>query len=155
MQMGCNQAGNASIEKNVPESKNCGRVMILAIGGTELSFFAIPDTAKPNPIKTMRPRVDKSSISNTVKMPCISVKPKRKWPIRIINKAPARAKTNLLMASPRMIYGLPIGVAKNRLITRVCLKLKNTNAVPKTPELNKEKPSCPGKIKSIDLYSRP
>ena len=46
-----------------------------------------------------------------------------------------------------------MGVAKKRFNTRVFLKLKNINATPNTPELNNEKPSCPGNIKSMVLYS--
>ncbi len=38
--------------------------------------------------------------------------------------APSNANTSLLNASPKIINGLRIGVAKNRLITSVCLKLK-------------------------------
>ena len=59
------------------------------------------------------------------------------------------AKTILANASPKTINGRLIGVAKNRLITNVWRKLKNTNAVPNTPVLNNENPNCPGKIKSI------
>ena len=46
-----------------------------------------------------------------------------------------------------------MGVAKKRFNTNVFLKLKNINATPKTPELNKENPNCPGRIKSMVLYS--
>ena len=48
-----------------------------------------------------------------------------------------------------------MGVAKNLLSTRVCRRLKKTNATPKTAALNRENPSMPGKIKSIILYSLP
>ena len=68
-----------------------------------------------------------------------------------MNEAPNKAKTIRLIASPKTINGFWMGVAKNRLITNVCRKLKKTNAVPNTPVLSKEKPSCPGNIKSIRL----
>ena len=48
-----------------------------------------------------------------------------------------------------------MGVAKNLFNTSVCLKEKKTNAVPNTPALMSEKPSMPGKTKSMALYSLP
>ena len=67
--MGCSQLGKASIEKKVPDNKNCGKVTILEIGGTILSFFAIPEMIKPKPINTIMPRVERISILTTVKAP--------------------------------------------------------------------------------------
>ena len=123
--------------------------MIFEIGGIVLSLFAIPDTIKPKPINTTSPMIASRSIFSTVTTPCINVKLKKKCPIRMINMAPQSAKPILAIPSPNTILALLTGVAKKRLITRVCLKLKNTNAVPNTPVLNKEKPSCPGKMKSM------
>ena len=125
------------------------------IGGIVLSLFAIPETTKPNPIKTTRPIKAKTSILSTVITPCISVNLKKKWPITIMNIAPNNAKPILAIPSPKTMLDFLTGVAKNRFITRFCLKLKNTNAVPKTPVLSREKPSCPGSIKSIVLYVLP
>ena len=69
LQIGCNHEGNAEIEKNVPDNKNCGSVMMFAIGGMELSFLAIPETANPNPIKTIKPNVERTSMLMTVAIP--------------------------------------------------------------------------------------
>lgn len=60
----------------------------------------------------------------------------------------------LLNISPRMMNVPLIGVAKNRFNTKVVLKLKNINAMPKTAEANNENPNCPGRIKSMVLYLR-
>jgi len=54
LQMGCNQDGKASMEKNVPANKNCGSVIKLAKGGMVLSFLAILLTIKPNPINKIK-----------------------------------------------------------------------------------------------------
>ena len=115
--------------------------MIFEIGGMVLSLFAIPETIKPKPINTMRPIIASNSILKTVMIPCIKEKWKKKCPISMINTAPQRAKPILAIPSPNTMLVLVTGVAKKRLITKVCLKLKNTNAVPNTPVLNKEKPS--------------
>ena len=40
---------------------------------------------------------------------------------------------------------------KSNQVEYVHVKLKNKNATPKTPALNKEKPICPGNIKSMVL----
>src|SRR6476469_9662826 len=48
-----------------------------------------------------------------------------------------------------------MGVAAMRFNTRLCLKLNKRKEEPKTPAINKEKPSWPGRIKSICLYTRP
>ena len=66
--------GNAVVEKNVPDKRNCGKVMMFENGGTELSFLATPEIIKPKPINIMRPMADNSSIFNTVRKPCINVK---------------------------------------------------------------------------------
>ena len=57
------------MEKKVPANKNCGIVIILANGGIELSFFAIPDTTKPKPIKTINPSEHKISMLIKVTKP--------------------------------------------------------------------------------------
>ena len=71
--MACNQEGNASIGKNVPQSKNCGRVIILAIGGIVLSLRAIPETTKPKPIKTSYPIAANKSSLTSVQPPSTNV----------------------------------------------------------------------------------
>ncbi|MEZ4690902.1 MAG: hypothetical protein R3A12_12245 [Ignavibacteria bacterium] len=70
--------------KNVPASKNCGRVIRLAIGGTALSFFAIPDTTNPNPRKTISAMIDRIIILIKVTNPFTRVKPKKNVPISMI-----------------------------------------------------------------------
>ena len=73
----------------------------------------------------------------------------------MINKAPNNAKPIRAIASPSTMLERLTGVAKNLLMTKFCLRAKKIKAVPKTPVLNKEKPNCPGKIKSMVLCSLP
>ncbi|MNH37382.1 hypothetical protein D3C79_982810 [compost metagenome] len=73
----------------------------------------------------------------------------------MIKSAPNNANPILAIPSPNTILDLRTGVAKKRLITRFWRRLKKTNAVPNTPVLSNEKPSCPGNIKSIVRYTRP
>jgi len=61
---------------------------MLAIGGITFSDFAIPETTNPKPINTIRPRAERSSISNAVHIPLIKVNPKTKCPITIITDEP-------------------------------------------------------------------
>ena len=75
--MGCNHFGNTSMLKKVPDNRNCGRVMILEMGGMVLSLFAMPETTKPNPIKTTTPRKERIIMLRTVSAPFIRVKLKK------------------------------------------------------------------------------
>ena len=52
-----------------------------------------------------------------------------------------------LNISPKIIYILLIGVAKNLFNTRVLRRLKNIKATPNTPEANNENPKLAGKNK--------
>jgi len=92
--------------------------MIFEIGGMVLSLFARPDTTKPKPINTITPMVAKMSIFTTVVAPWMSVNLKKKWPIKMINKAPSSAKPILATPSPKTMLDLFTGVAKKRLITK-------------------------------------
>ncbi len=143
------------IGKKVPARRNCGRVIKLAIEGTALSFLAIPETTNPNPRNTDRAITDRTIILRNVITPFTRVNPKNKFPISIIITALNIENISLLRDSPIRIKLLLTGVAKNLLMTSVCLRLIKMNAVPKTPALSSEKPSCPGRIKSIVLNFLP
>ena len=75
--MYCSHDGNAVVAKNVPDNRNCGKVMMLESGGTVLSFLAIPDMINPKPINTIRPIAESISILTTVISPWMSVNPKK------------------------------------------------------------------------------
>src|SRR6478735_11591965 len=68
LQMGWSQDGNASMEKKVPARKNCGKVIRLAKGGMELSFFDTLLTIKPNPMKRINARKLSNMMSKKVCM---------------------------------------------------------------------------------------
>ena len=112
-----------------------------ARGGTELSFFANPETTKPKPMKTINPSAQRMSIFIKVIMPLINVNPKANLPIRMIITEPAIANIVLLIASPITMPERLIGVAKNLFNTNVCRKLRKTKAVPKTPDARSENPN--------------
>ena len=99
----CSQTGNASVEKKVPPSKNCGRVMRLANGGIELSLFETPLTMKPKPMNTIRPNKLSTIISRKVIKPCTSVNLKTKCPSKIITTAVINWNTTRLRPSPSTI----------------------------------------------------
>ena len=71
---GCNHLGKVSTGKNVPASKNCGKVNRLANGGIVLSFLAKLLTINPNPINNMRATKLNTIISRKVTKPCTNVK---------------------------------------------------------------------------------
>ena len=103
LQMGCNQEGNDSMGKKVPDSRNCGNVIKLAKGGIMDSFRASPDITKPNPMNTISPNADNSIICKAVTAPLMSVKPKNQYPTKMMKSAPVKEKTMRLNASPKMI----------------------------------------------------
>ena len=86
--------------KNVPDKRNCGSVIIFARGGIVLSLLAIPEIIKPKPINKIKPMDESSSMVKKVENPLMSVNPKAKYPIEIINMAPSIANAMRLMASP-------------------------------------------------------
>ena len=74
LEMGCNQEGKLSIEKKVPASKNCGKVIRLAKGGIVLSVLATLLTIKPKPIKSNKAIKLRIIIWAKVTQPLTSVK---------------------------------------------------------------------------------
>jgi hypothetical protein len=97
-------------EKNVPDNKNCGSVIIFDSGGTVLSFLAMPDIVKPKPINIIRPMAAEHQHIQYRYKPCISVKPKAKWPTIIMNNAPNSENTIRAKASPKTILYFLTGV---------------------------------------------
>ena len=93
--------------------------MIFAMAGTELSFFAIPDTTNPNPRKTTNAIAESISIFTNVAKPFTRVNPKNNAPIAIMMIELIIEKVSLLRHSPIMMFIFLTGVAKNLLITSV------------------------------------
>ena len=73
--------------ENVPDNRNCGKVIRLANGGIELSFFESPLTINPKPINTIKPKKLRASSSMNVMNPLTRVNLKMKWPMSRITMA--------------------------------------------------------------------
>ena len=69
LQIGCNQDGNASIEKKVPANKNCGSVIMFAKGGIVLSLLATLLTINPKPMNRTNAMKLSSMIDKKVCIP--------------------------------------------------------------------------------------
>ena len=61
--IGWSQLGSSVIGKNVPERRNCGRVIKFTIGPAEFSSLTSPAIKKPNPKNAINAMIERMSSS--------------------------------------------------------------------------------------------